>query len=58
MKKIDLTKLKSGKLVGYVIAIGMGVGAVINELLEQKREKDFEDLTNRVAELEKAKEES
>ena len=58
MKKFDLPKLKSGKLVGYVIAIGMGVGAVINELLEQKREKDFEDLTNRVAELEKAKEES
>lgn len=58
MGKFNVTKLKSGKLVGYVVAIGVGIGAIVNELMDQKRERDFEDLSRRVAKLENSKEES
>lgn len=51
--KIDVPKLFESKWVGVVIAIGTGLIATIGAIQEQQDEREYEELKNRVAELEK-----
>ena len=55
MKKIELKKIFTPKVVGYLAAGAAAVGAFASQIGSQKKEEEFKKLVEKVNELENKK---